>query len=260
MMADTHRARTQPTSDVLQAPPKPSLDAISLFVDLDGTIAPLELTPQAVGPDRARRRLLDRLWARLDGRLAVVSGRTLADLDRVLEGRIAAVGAVHGLVRRTANGQVLGAETSGRMAEALKALNQIAEADPALLVEDKGVAAALHYRRRPQEEAACRDLAERLGARLGLAVQAGDMVVEVREPGADKGGVVSAFMAEPPFAGHAPVFLGDDLTDEDGFRAARRLGGFGVVVGARRPTEANFALPDVAAARTWLTAALDGLP
>jgi trehalose 6-phosphate phosphatase len=86
------------------------------------------------------------------------------------------------------------------------------------------------------------------------------MVVEVRAPGPDKGTAVEAFMAEGPFAGHAPIYLGDDLTDEDGFRAAQALGGFGVVVGARRPTSASYALADVEAARAWLTAALDAAP
>lgn len=257
-MANTLPARSARSDEVLQAPPRPRLEAISLFVDLDGTIAPLELTPQAVGPDRERRRLLDRLLAELGGRLAVVSGRTLADLDRVLEGRIPALGAVHGLVRRAADGRVFEAVGRERMAEAVSALQAFAHADRALLVEDKGAAASLHYRRHPEAGAACRDVAIRLGARLGLDIQEGDMVVEVRERGPNKGAVVAAFMAEAPFAGHTPVFLGDDLTDEDGFRAARDLGGYGVVVGPRRPTLAGFALPGVAAARTWLSAALDG--
>jgi trehalose 6-phosphate phosphatase len=83
------------------------------------------------------------------------------------------------------------------------------------------------------------------------------MVAEVRAPGPDKGEAVVAFMAEPPFAGRMPVFLGDDLTDEHGFRAVRRLGGYGVVVGSRRPTAATYALAGVDQARAWLTAALE---
>ena len=253
-MANTYLAGR---GGVLSAPPRPNLDAISLFMDLDGTIAPLEMTPQAVGPDASRRRLLDRLLARLGGRLAVVSGRTLADLDRVLEGRIPALGAVHGLMRRSADGRVHDGVEPKRTAEALSAFHALAAGDPALLVEDKGAAAALHYRRHPEVESTARDLAVRLSERLGLILQQGDMVVELREPGPDKGVVVAEFMAEAPFAGHTPVFLGDDLTDEDGFRAAERLGGFGVVVGSRRPTQATYALDGVAAVRSWLIAALD---
>ena len=256
-MASTYMARSVGAQGDLAPPPVPDLSTVSLFVDLDGTIAPLEATPAAVGPDSARRRLLDRLLGRLGGRLAVVSGRTLADLDRVLEGRIPALGAIHGLARRGSDGRVY--ETGGEapMTEALGALRAFAAADEGLLVEDKGVAAALHYRGDPGAGPACHDLATRLSQRLGLAVQNGDMVVEVRTPGPDKGAVVTAFMAEVPFTGHAPIFVGDDFTDEDGFRAAEALGGFGVVVGPRRPTAARYALADVAATRAWLTAAAD---
>jgi trehalose 6-phosphate phosphatase len=83
------------------------------------------------------------------------------------------------------------------------------------------------------------------------------MVVELRARGPDKGGAITAFMAETPFAGHTPVFLGDDLTDESGFRAVRALDGFGVVVGARRPTDAVYALAGVVEVSAWLRAALE---
>ena len=83
------------------------------------------------------------------------------------------------------------------------------------------------------------------------------MVIELRAHGPDKGGAVEAFMAEPPFAGFRPVFLGDDLTDEHGFAAASALGGFGVVVGPRRPTAALYALADVGAVQDWLRGALE---
>jgi trehalose 6-phosphate phosphatase len=256
-MTDTRLARSTLPGEALKPPPAPRLEKISLFVDLDGTIAPLEATPEIVGPDHVRRGLLDALLTRLEGRLAVISGRTLADLDRVLEGRIAALGAVHGLVRRLPDGRTLEAAGSDRLAVALTEMRALAARDFGMLVEDKGAAAALHYRLCPDMGPACRALARRLGARLGLAVQEGDMVVEVRAPGPDKGAAITAFMAEAPFAGHVPVFLGDDLTDEDGFRAASELGGYGVVVGPRRPTLASYALAGVDEVRSWLTAALE---
>lgn len=238
-------------------PPILDLDRAALFLDVDGTIAHLEATPEAVGPASVPGRLLDALSQRLGGRLAVVSGRSLADLDRVFEGRVPAVAAVHGLVRRRGDGQVIERAGPGPVAEALADLEALAEADPGLLVEDKGAAVALHYRRHPDAGPACRDLARRLGERLALPVLEGDMVVELRAPGPDKGAAVAAFMAEPPFTGHTPVFVGDDLTDEDGFRAAQRMGGYGVIVGARRPTSAEYAVSGVAAARAWLTAAVE---
>lgn len=250
-------ARSPVAEDALPAPSVLRLSEIALFADLDGTLAPLEATPGAVKPNPTRRRLLDDLSEALGGRIAVVSGRALADLDRVLEGRIPAIGAVHGLVRRTADGRIIAAPEGALIGQALDAVQAFAAADHDLLVEDKGAAVALHYRRAPRAADACRDLVRRLGAALGLTVQEGDMVIELRAHGPDKGGAVEAFMAEPPFAGFRPVFLGDDLTDEHGFAAASALGGFGVVVGPRRPTAALYALADVGAVQDWLRGALE---
>ena len=86
----------------------------------------------------------------------------------------------------------------------------------------------------------------------GLTLQPGDMVVELRAPGPGKGGSVAAFMEAAPFSGRVPVFIGDDFTDESGFDTAQRLGGLGVIVGPRRPTNALYALDDVSAALNWL--------
>lgn len=255
----TLAALSTAAGESLRAPSVPDLGRIALFADLDGTLAPIGATPDAVKPDASRRRLLDALARALQGRLAVISGRSLGDLDRVLEGRVPAVAAVHGLVRRTADGRLIAAGGDARVGEALAAFSAFAKADPGLLVEDKVAAVALHYRGAPAAGEACRDLARRVGACLGLIVQEGDMVVELRAPGPDKGGAVAAFMAEAPFAGFTPVFIGDDLTDEHGFEAARQLSGYGVVVGPRRPTAALFALADVSAAQTWLRRALEGV-
>jgi trehalose 6-phosphate phosphatase len=246
-----------PTSNpALRAPPRPQLARIALFADLDGTLAPLEATPSQVGPDAARRAILNDLHAALEGRLAIISGRALADLDRILEGQVKAVAAVHGLVRRDAAGVVRQAVTDGRLGAALEALRAFASRRPGLLVEDKGLAAALHYRLEPAAAAPCRALARKLADQHGLRAQHGDRVVELRVAGADKGAALAAFMAEPPFRGSIPWFIGDDLTDEDGFSAALALGGHGVIVGARRPTLASFALSGPEAVTAWLRSAM----
>jgi len=248
------------SADALAPPPWLDPSQIALFTDLDGTLAPLQATPCAVGPEPERRRLLADLDAALGGRLAVVSGRGLADIDRVLEGRVPAVGAVHGLVRRTAAGAIEAAAAAGRAPEAAAAFQALARADPGLLVEDKGAAVALHYRGSPQAREACRELAARLAQALGLEVQEGDHVVELRAPGPDKGGAIRAFLREPPFVGHVPVFLGDDLTDESGFAAVAELGGYPIIVGRRRPTGARYALSDVAGAHAWLRGLIGPAP
>jgi trehalose 6-phosphate phosphatase len=239
----------------LESPPLLDLKASALFADLDGTLAPIRARPEDVGPDDRRAGLLDQLSAALGGRFAVISGRGLDDLDRVLDGRVPALGAVHGLVRRTADGRIVtaGADLPEAAREAFAALGR---SNPALLVEDKGPAMALHYRAAPEAKDACEAAAERLAERYGLEVQKGRMVVELRAPGPTKADATAAFMAEPPFAGHRPIFLGDDLTDEAGFVAAAGLGGYGVVVGTRRPTAATYALADVEAALAWLRRSL----
>lgn len=229
--------------------------ATGLFLDLDGTLAPIAARPQDVVPDPRRTGLLERLHARLGGRLAVVSGRTLADVDRILEGRVAAVAAVHGLVRRDAEGRVFEARPHPNLPTAVAGLRAFARRDSRMIVEPKGLSAALHFRLAPSHADAARIWATHLSDQTGLVLQHGDMVEELRTPGANKGDSVRAFMAEPPFAGSMPVFVGDDATDEDGFSAALALGGMGVVVGPPRPTRAVFRLNGVEAALAWLEGA-----
>jgi len=241
----------------LPAPKPLSLGETALFLDLDGTLAPIAARPQDVRPDPRRTSLLERLAQRLDGRLAVVSGRTLADVDRILEGCVHAVAAVHGLVRREADGTLFQARPHPGLAQATDGFRAFAARDSGLIVEEKaGLSVALHFRLASRHAAAAKAYARALAGETGLALQDGDMVEELRTPGPTKGDSVRAFMAQPPFAGARPVFVGDDATDEDGFAAAQALGGVGVGVGGARPTLARFRLVGVEAALDWLEAAL----
>lgn len=240
----------------LPPPPPLRLPTTALFADLDGTLARIEDHPLDVVPDEARTALLEALSVALSGRLAVVSGRSLEDLDRVLSSRVRPLAGVHGLARRAADGSVTVAPAHPGLAQARDDLQPLVARHPGLWLEDKGHALALHYRAAPQWKAAATAAASRAASRHGLTLQNGSMVAELRTPGPDKGGAVEAFMAEPPFAGATPVFIGDDLTDEHGFAAATRLGGYGVLVGDRRPTQARYALADVEAAHDWLARSL----
>ncbi len=237
--------------------PRPlRLAEAALFLDLDGTLAPIAARPQDVGPDPRRTSLLERLVQRLGGRLAVVSGRGLSDIDRILEGCVPAVAAVHGLIRREADGRIVKTPSHPALTRAALELKAFADGDPGLIVEEKaGLSVALHFRLAPERAEAARARVGAIALQTGLAMQDGDMVAELRTPGAHKGDSVRAFLAEPLFAGAQPVFVGDDITDEDGFEAAEALGGFGVVVGRDRSTMARFRLPDVEAALAWLEAA-----
>jgi trehalose 6-phosphate phosphatase len=242
---------------VVLPPPKPlRLAQDALFLDVDGTLAPIAARPQDVRPDARRTRLLDRLDAALDGRLAVVSGRTLADIDRILEGRVTAAAAVHGLVRRNPDGSIEEAPAHPGLAEAGERLRAFAARDSGLMVEEKGLSVALHYRLAGAYAAEAKRCAEAIAAETGLALQHGDMVEELRTPGPTKGDSIAGFLDIPPFRGARPVFVGDDATDEHGFEAVRAAGGVGVLVGPPRPTAAGFRVAGVEAALAWLEASL----
>lgn len=239
----------------LERPPHLTLEGAALFLDLDGTLAPIVERPQDVGPDPRRSGLLDRLAEGLDGRLAVVSGRSLDDIDRILEGKVMCVSAIHGLVRRDARGVVGEAPPHPGIAPARKALNDFAAGDPRLIVEDKSLSLTIHYRLAPDRAGEAVGLAERLATVTGLTLQPGDMVMELRTPGASKGDSIRAFMTEAPFNGARPIFLGDDMTDEHGFFAVRQLGGHGILIGPQRRTTATFRMDDVEATLNWLECA-----
>jgi trehalose 6-phosphate phosphatase len=246
--------------DITVALSKPAplrLGETALFLDLDGTLAPIAARPQDVRPDPRRTSLLERLAQKLEGRLAVVSGRTLADVDRILEGRVPAVAAVHGLVRRGPDLSMFETKPHPALPQAIAAFRAFAARDSGLIVEEKsGLSVALHFRLAQGQAQAAGVCARSIAAQTGLALQDGGMVEELRTPGATKGDSVRAFMASRPFAGARPVFVGDDATDEDGFAAAQDLGGVGISVGPSRPTLARFRLDGVEAALAWLEAAL----
>lgn len=236
--------------------PLPGFGDTALFLDLDGTLAAIEPRPEDVKPEPWRTQLLLELGERLGGRLAVISGRSLEEVDRILEGSVTAIAAVHGLVRRKADGGLEQAPPDPDLPRARQRLEDLASVHPGLTLEDKGLSVALHYRLAPEADEVVRSEARSVAADTGLRLQLGDMVAELCTPGLDKGSAVRAFMKETPFKGAAPVFVGDDLTDEHGFRAARNLGGAGVLVGPLRPTAAELRLDSVDAVRAWLEAAL----
>jgi trehalose 6-phosphate phosphatase len=132
------------------------------------------------------------------------------------------------------------------------AVIDFADKQEGLLIEEKPAGIALHYRLAPGQRERVDDFMTSLAERHDMAIQRGNMVVELRPPGATKGDAIRAFMAEPAFAGARPVFVGDDLTDEHGFAACADLGGFGILVGPNRPTAARFQLEDVASVAEFL--------
>lgn len=239
----------------LAAPPA-ALDSVALFIDVDGTLLEFRDTPQAVFAPSSVLRLLESLAAWCDGALALVSGRTLSDLDRIFHPlRLPAAG-VHGAQRRSRPGESAApADTSAdpAYAAARAAMHRFAAAHAGALVEDKGVALALHTRRAPSAYAAAADLVHALadhGDRRWRPV-IGRFVAELRPADADKGRAIAAFMTEAPFAGRRPLAVGDDTTDADAFEAVLARGGIAVAVGPHAPA-APFRLESPRDCRRWL--------
>lgn len=237
----------------LPPPPSDLLRGASLFIDFDGTLVDLIDRPDDVIADEPLRALLARLAAQVGGRIAIVSGRSIAQLDAMLGpvAREIALAGSHGGEHRWGEFSVQPARPDA-LDLAAERFHAFAARHPGVLVEIKSFGVALHYRQAPAVEAEARTLAEGIGDEFGLAIQPGKLMVELRVPGSDKGLAIRRLMAQPAMAGTRPVFIGDDLTDEPGFAAASDLGGAGILVGPPRGTEARYRLADAAAVRAWL--------
>jgi trehalose 6-phosphate phosphatase len=235
----------------LPAPPNTLLNGASLFLDLDGTLVDFAMTPDGIEVCDNLRTLLRHLQSDLNGRVAVISGRALTDLDAHLDLRNLALSGSHGLERQHADGRKDRAKPPESVPAAIADASAFA-ADHDLIAEPKPGGVALHFRAKPDLEAAVDRFVASSAHRHGLVVQKGAMVRELRAPGRNKGDVVRQFMDEAPFNEGRPIVLGDDLTDEDAFQMAIDLGGAGILVGPERPSAATYRLPDVAAVKDWL--------
>ncbi|GGD89132.1 trehalose 6-phosphate phosphatase [Tsuneonella deserti] len=242
-------------SRVLPDPPRldalASSETISLFLDFDGTLVDLAERPDAISVAEGLHTRLEKLSDRLGGRLALVSGRAVPDLDRHIgQPKVARAGS-HGLAMTMADGGPIGPEPAALAPDVVRLFRDFA-ASRKLLLEEKPHGLALHFRMAPLLEDEAADFARNLANEHGLEIKTGKSVVELVARGANKGAAVHAFMQLSPFAGSRPIFVGDDMTDEDGFSAAAGIGGFGVLVGERHPTAAAYRLADPAAVHEWL--------
>lgn len=237
----------------LPAPPDavdPS--ATAFFLDFDGTLVEIAERPDAVVMTGGMRAVLSTLLGASGGAVAVVSGRELGFLDEVLKPLELPASGEHGRERRTAQGSLATVPVSAEAAQRLRrAVEDFAVPHDGLLVEVKGGSVALHYRQRPDLEAACLALADAIAAWPGIQLLRGKMVVEFKLSNRTKADAIAGFMAEPPFRGRRPVYVGDDVTDEDAFRWIAGHDGIAVKIGAGE-TVAGFRLESVAALQQWL--------
>lgn len=226
----------------------------AIFLDIDGTLLEHADRPDSVRIGEPVFRLLEALRRGTSGALALISGRAVADIDRLFAPlRLPAAGQ-HGVERRDAAGRMHGhrlpAETLRRAAARIR---EFAARHEGLLFEDKGHNLALHFRLAPQFAGAAQSALREAAAQLGgeFEVLEGKMVVELKPSGRHKGVAIEEFMGEAPFAGRTPVFIGDDHTDEFGFGVVNRLGGHAVKVGPGA-SAARHRIADAAAVRAWL--------
>ena len=224
-----------------------------LFLDVDGTLLELAPTPGAVVVDPALLGLLQRLSAVASGAVALVSGRTISDLDRLFGTLALPVAGLHGCERRDGRGDVhVAAVVNKQLGGVREGLRALASRHSGLLLEDKGVALALHF-------PGARELEHQLRAEVALLAAPlvpeymlldGHAVIEVKPAAHTKDSAVTAYMNEPPFQGRLPIFIGDDQTDYGGFAAVRRFDGLAIAVGPRVKSE--WWLPGPKAVHQWL--------
>ena len=207
---------------------------LAIFTDFDGTLVELAETPDDIDVPWNLPAELERAAREFDSAFAVLTGREIADIDKFLSPLHLPIAGAHGTQRRRADGfietidpaSVLGAE------EIAHAIEPLVAANPGLVMEAKEGAVALHYRLAPELEETARNAMEvALHNVTDFTLVPGKMVFEARPSGVNKGEALRAFMREEPFLGRTPIFIGDDITDEDAFIAAQELGGVGIKLG-----------------------------
>lgn len=239
-------------AEVVSVPPLLS-DNLAFFFDLDGTLAEIKPHPDQVYIPAAVRTLLQKMSVMSEGALALISGRSMAELDKLATPFRFPLAGVHGAERRDINDKTHVVTLPAPLVKTLQQeLSEMLALLPGTELESKGMAFALHYRQAPEAQEAIYALAREMTTRFPqLALQPGKCVVELKPLGINKGAAIRAFMQEAPFKGRTPVFIGDDLTDEAGFEQVNALGGVTVKVGAGE-TVARYRLANVRMVYHWL--------
>ena len=208
-------------------------ERIALFLDFDGTLVAIADHPDQVQLDLSTRKALMHLDGMLGGALAIITGREIAAVDRFLDPLRLSIAGVHGLTRRDAQGHTHKPAVDGGFVAAIeRALWPLLEKHPALFLEYKFGAVALHYRSHPELERACIALMETAVDGLpGVELKRGKMVAEAKAIGGNKGAAIADYLNEEPFAGRRAVFAGDDVTDEDAFILVNARDGVSIKIG-----------------------------
>ena len=232
----------------------PEFARTALLLDLDGTLLDIAPTPDSVAIPTGLTDTLVTLRAALDGALAIVTGRSIPVVDGFLGGSLAVAGEHGGAIRHSPGAAIERPDLPTPPDAWLVRAEALVAAHPGALLERKARGFALHFRGAPDAGPAFHAaLTALMAGEPGFQLLQGLMLWEVRPLGADKGSAVAALMARPPFLGRLPLFIGDDVTDEDGMRVARGMGGAGLrvepVFGS--PTGVRAWLAQAAAMKEW---------
>lgn len=230
-------------------------DMPAVFLDVDGTLVDIESHPDAVRADEELVALLVDLAARLGGALSLISGRSITEIDRIFAPAKFPSAGSHGAELRLMDEDVAVVEAEFPE-EILRRARSFVEKHQGLLVEKKRAGLALHYRGAPDLETACRDLVTEFMRELGhdFRLIDGKMVFEIAPRKHHKGEAIRKMLQHLPFRGRRPVFVGDDVTDEDGFRIVNELGGLSIRVGQKSSSAARYEFDAVSDVRAWLRA------
>jgi len=230
-------------------------DTLAILLDFDGTLVAIADRPDAVVLAKRTVQTLFALRSVLGGAVAIVSGRSVEEIDRLFAPLKFAVAGTHGLERRDSRGNHhQGQFDRAALREVLNNLKAAFDGERGLLFEQKPGSIALHYRQRPELADTCREEASKLvDKHEGARLLTGKMVVEVKLGERTKADAVFDFMAEAPFSGRAPIYAGDDVTDEDAFHAVATLHGTSIKIGCNQ-SAADYCVSDTETFLAWLDA------
>jgi trehalose 6-phosphate phosphatase len=236
-------------------PPELDRSGSALFLDIDGTLLELEAHPDDVVADGEVIAILRALHADLDGAVALISGRAVEDIDRIFGPHRFPVAGEHGANIRLSDETIVSTQTNPLPESIVAKARAFAASREGLLLEIKSAGMALHYRAAPSMDQDCRTFMNAMKSELGEYVRLleGKMVIELTPQTNDKGAAVVTLMDESPFRSRMPVFVGDDVTDEDAFSVVNDAGGISVLVGDRSDSAARYSLENVTAVRRWLS-------
>jgi trehalose 6-phosphate phosphatase len=228
---------------------------LAIFLDVDGTLLEIAASPDRVRVPASLRNTLQLAFQREGGALALLTGRTLAELDELFFPQRFPASGIHGLELRLPSGDIVRANADSAALDAARRwLSPLPTGHRGLLLEDKGVALAVHYRQAPRMQPEIDLMMSEIVAELGrdFVLRRGKCVIEIVPRGFDEPGAIRQFMRQPEFAGRTPVFVGDDPCDEPGFRAVNEMGGHSIRVGNLEHTTAKFRFSSVSTVAAWL--------